>query len=104
MLDEAYERYGETNEAEEQVPRRSPRTRGLKIDLELERQKEVELANELTFNDQFAIMVNENREHWLDRGNQHLEKLLEKAKKDNDILRKRAKHYCKRNQIARSKL
>ena len=33
LLDEAYERYGETNEAEEQVPRRRPRTRGMKLSL-----------------------------------------------------------------------
>ena len=63
MLDEAYERYGETNEEEEKVPRKRTRTRGLKRALELERKKEVELANELNMNEQFAIMVNENREH-----------------------------------------
>ena len=51
FLDEAYERYGETSEVEEQVPRRIPRTIGLKRSLELERQKEVELANELTLNE-----------------------------------------------------
>ena len=54
MLDEAYERYGETNEAEEKVPRKRPRTKGLKRALELERKKEVELANELALNEQFS--------------------------------------------------
>ena len=38
------------------------------------------------------------------RANQYLDKLLEKEIKDNDILRKRAKHYFKKNQIASSKL
>ena len=61
MLDEAYERYGETNEAEEKVPRKRA--------LELERKKEIELANELTLNKQFSIIVNDNREKWLDRAN-----------------------------------
>ena len=104
LLDKSYESYGETNEAKEQVPRRRPTTRGLKRALELERQKEVELANELNLNENFSIMLNENREHWLNRSNQHLEKLLEKENKDNDILINRAKHYFKKNQTASSKL
>ena len=104
MLYEAYERYGETNEAEEKVPRKRPRTRGLRRALELERKKEVELANELTLNEQFSIIVNENQEKWLDRANRHLEKLLEKENKDNDIFRRRANNYFKKNQIASSKL
>ena len=49
LLDEAYGEYGE--QQEEQVPRRRPRTRGLKRALELEKQKEVELANQLTLNE-----------------------------------------------------
>ena len=52
-------------------------------------QQEVELANELTLNVQFAIMVNENWENWLNKTIQNLENLLEKEKKDNDILRNR---------------
>ena len=86
------------------MPRRIPRTRGLKRALELEKQKEVELPNQLTFNEQFAMIVNENWEECLDNANQNLDKLIEKAKKDNDILRKRAKHYFKKNQITSSKL
>ena len=104
MLDEAYERYGEKNEAKEQVPRRRPRTRGLKRALELERKSEVELANELTLNKKISIIVNDNREKWLDRANHHLDKLLEKENKDNDIFIRRAKKYFKKNQIASSKL
>ena len=104
LLDEAYERYGETNEVDEQVPRIRPRTRGLKRALELERQKDVELANKLTLNEQFAIIFNENWEQCLDRYNQHLEKLLKKENRDNDILRNRAKKYAKKNKTARPKL
>ena len=72
LLDEAYGRYSETNEVEEQVPRRRPRTRGPKRALKLKRQKEVELANQRTLNEQFVVVFNENREKWLDGANQHL--------------------------------
>ena len=34
LLDEAYDRYGEPNEEEDKVPRKRPRTRGLKRALE----------------------------------------------------------------------
>ena len=76
----------------------------MKRALELEKKREVELVNQLTLNEQLAIMINEDRDHWLDRANQHLEKLLDKARKDNDIQIRMAKHYAKRNRIARSKL
>ena len=76
----------------------------MKRALEIERQKEVELANQLTLNEQFAVIINESWEKWLERAIQHLHKLLEKRNKDNDILIKRAKHYAKKNKIARSKL
>jgi len=49
-------------------------------------------------------MINENQEHWLEKVNQNLDNLLYKAKKDNEIQRRMAKYYCRRNQIARSKL
>ena len=65
-------------ETEKQVPRRRPRTRGLKRALELEWQKERELVDELTLNEQFAVVINANQEKLLDRDNQNLERLLEK--------------------------
>ena len=49
LLDEAYERYGETNEAEEKVLRKRA--------LELERKNEVELPNELTLNGKFSLRL-----------------------------------------------
>lgn len=49
-------------------------------------------------------MINQDWEYWLDRVNDHLEKLLAKTKKDNDIQRRMEKHYAMRNQIARAKL
>lgn len=102
LLEEAYDRYGEPEEKQE--TRKRPRTRGLKRALELEKQNEAELANELTWNEKFAILVNENREHWLDKVNQHIEKLLDKANKQNKIQKKMAKHYANRERIAREKL
>ena len=50
------------------------------------------------------MIFNENWDKWLDRANQYLENLPQKENKDNDILRKRAKHYFNKNQIASSKL
>lgn len=58
FLDETYGEYGE--QLEDQVPRIRPRTIGLKRALELEKRKEVELANQLTLNEQFGKMINEN--------------------------------------------
>jgi len=43
-LDEALDRYGNTNEEEEQLPRRSPRTIGLNKALAKEREQEAALA------------------------------------------------------------
>lgn len=58
LINEAYGEY--SDHLEEQVPRKRSRARGLKRALELEKQKEVELANELTLNEQFSKMVSEN--------------------------------------------
>lgn len=83
LLEEAYDRYGEPEEEKE--TRKMPRTRGLKRALELENNKEIELANELTLNEKFAILVNENQEHWTNKIIQHLENLLNKASQQNEI-------------------
>ena len=50
------------------------------------------------------MVINENNEPWLDRENQHLEKLLEKENKGNDILRRKVKHYAQKEKIAMAKL
>ena len=84
--------------------RRRPRTRGLKRDLEVEREKEAQLSNQLTLNEKFGIMMNENQEYWLERANTHLEDLLSKANRDIDNQRRMAKYYAMRNKIARAKL
>ena len=55
------------DEQDEQASRGKPRTRGLKRALALERQKEAQIVDQLTLNEQLAIVINENREPWLDR-------------------------------------
>ena len=104
LLEETLEKYGLLYETEEQVPRRRPRTRGLKRALELGRQKERELPDEVTLNEKFSVVISEDKEGWLQEKNDHLEKLLKRAKKYNHIQIRMAKHYAKRNKIARSKL
>lgn len=86
------------------MPRIRQRARGLNKALEQERKREEELANQLTLKDQLSEMVNENREYFLEKVNDHLENLLDNAKKDNDIPIKMAKHYAMRDKIARAKL
>ena len=51
------------------MPRRRPRTRGLKMALELVMKKEVVLANKLALNEHFAVIFNENWEKWIDKDN-----------------------------------
>ena len=66
MLDETLEKYGFLDE---KALRGRPRTRGLKISLALEIQKEAKIVDQLTLNEQLAMVINENREPWLDRSN-----------------------------------
>ena len=76
----------------------------MKKSLELERQKEVELEEQHTLNEELVKDIAENRESWLEKVNKHLETLLEKANRDVEMQRKMAKYYARRNQVARSKL
>lgn len=55
-------------------------------------------------NEKFDILVNENQEHWLDKVNHHLEKLLNKSNQQNEIQKNMAKHYANRKRISRVKL
>ena len=72
MLKETLENFGELDDDEDQPLRQRPRTRGLKRALVLERQREDDLADQLTLNEQLALEINKNREPWLDRANLHL--------------------------------
>jgi len=49
-------------------------------------------------------LVDENWEHWLDKVNQDLEKILDKSNQRNEIHRKMAKHYANIERNARENL
>ena len=76
----------------------------MKKDLAREREKETELAEQLTPSELLAMEISYDREYWLERDNVHLEGQLEKAKRDIYLQKKMARHYAMRNIIARAKL
>ena len=51
-----------------------------------------------------AKEIEDNREPWLERANQHLEAKLEKDNKDVGLQRRMTEHYKKLNQLSRRKL
>ena len=104
MLEEMLEKHGLLEKQDGKALRSRHITRGLKRALALEKQKEAQIADQITINEQLAMVINENREPWLDRANQHLEKLLEKANKYNDLLRRKVKHHAQKDKIAMAKL
>lgn len=104
MLDETLKKYGLLDEQDEQESRGKPRTRVLKSALALEIQKEAWIADQLTLNEKLAMVINENREPWLDRANQNLENILEKANRDNHLLMRKVKHHAQKEKIAMAKL
>ena len=104
MFDETLEKYGLLDDEEEQEPRKKPRTRGLKRALAPERQREPELVDQLTLNEQLTIEINKNGEPCLDRENQHLEKLLANENRYNELLRRKVKHQAWKEKITLAKL
>ena len=104
MLEETLEKHGFLEDEDEQAPRGRPRIRVLKGALDLERQRQREIVDEAMLDDQFLDMKKEDKEGWLQAINDHLENLLKKSKKDNNIQRRMAKHYAKRERNARAKL
>lgn len=104
LLEETLEIFGEINEEEDQPPRQKPETIGLNISLARERQREVELAENLTPSELLALEISKDRESWLDRANLHLERLLKKANKDNHFLRSRVKLHAWKEKIVLEKL
>lgn len=83
--------------------RKRPRTRGLKKALQ-EEQEQILLNEDLDLEDWIALEVNQDKEYWLNRVNEHLEKLLEKENMDNQLLRHMDHHYQAQNMIANVKL
>ena len=48
--------------------------------------------------------INANRESWLERANIHLERLLEKASKEKNLLRHMAFHYLARKKVCKARI
>ena len=61
--------------------------------------QEEETPATLTTKQRLLKEIEEDRENWLDMVNLHLEKLLQKANRDNKIIRHMAHHYRTRNKI-----
>lgn len=47
--------------------------------------------------------IENDKESWLDKMNMHLERLLDKAKKEKDMLRHMAFHYLARNIVSKAR-
>lgn len=45
-----------------------------------------------------------DRESWLERKNMHLERMLEKAKNEKNMLRNMAYHYVARNMVRKARI
>ena len=62
------------------------------------------MAEQLTPSELLALEISRDRYSWLDRANFHLDGLLEKAKRNNDIQWKMEKYYAMRNKVVKVKL
>jgi len=61
--------------------------------------QEEETPATLTTKQRLEKEIEEDRETWLDRVSLYLEKLLQRANRDNHIIRHMARHYSTRNKI-----
>ena len=97
---------GEFNDSEdEDQPRRKrPRTMGLKRVLEKQKEEEAALLQSIPLTTLFTQEIENNREAWLERVNDHLENNLEKANRNLDLQRRMTGHYKKLNQFTRRNL
>ena len=77
---------------------------GLRRALEKQKEEEAALFQSLPLTTLFAKEIENNREAWLERVNDHLEKKLEKANRDLDLQIRMTRNYKKLNQFARWKL
>lgn len=80
-----------------------PRIRGLKKSLQ-EEQEQILLNEDLDLEDRIALESHQDKEYWLNRVNEHLEKLIEKANIDNQLLKHVVHHYQTQNMIANVKM
>ena len=94
----------DTEQHEGHVARKITRIMGLRKTLQREREQKPPIE-ELTFEYNIAMEINEDRDFWLDKVNFLLEKLLEKANRDKyNFQTKMAIHYYTRNQVAKVKI
>lgn len=93
----------ETEGSKGKGKRKRPRTRGLKKVLQ-EDQEHILLNEDLDLEDRISIEVYQDKEYWLNRVNEHLEKLFEKENRDNQFLKHMAHHYQAQNMIANVKV
>ena len=92
------------SESEDQPRRKRPRTMGLKKALEKQKEEEDALLQSTPLTTLFEQDIENNREAWLERVNDHLEKKFENANRDLDLQRRMTRHYKKLNQFVRRKL
>lgn len=74
----------ESKENEEQLRRINTRTRGLKRALQQQREASPP-KTQMTVDELILVDIEQDREYWLDRVNGHLEKLLKRDNKKNNI-------------------
>ena len=83
--------------------RKRPRTRGLKKALQ-EEQEHILLNKDLDLKDRIALEVHQEKEYWLNRVNEHLDKIMQKENRDYQMLRCVVHHYQAQNMIANVKM
>ena len=77
---------------------------GLRRALEKQKEEEAALFQSFPLTTLFTQGIENNREAWLERVNDHLEKKLENANRDLDLQRRMTRHYKKLNQFSSQKL
>ena len=87
-------------EGEDQPRRKRPRTMGLKKALEKQKEEEDALLQSTPLTALFEQEIENNREAWLERVNDH----LEKENRDLDLQWRMTGHYKKLTQVAQRKL
>jgi len=80
-----------------------PRTRVLKKALQ-EEQEQIVLNEDLDLEDSIPLEVHQDKEYWLNRVNEHLDKLLDKENRDSRLLKHMAHHYQAQNMIVNVKV
>ena len=84
-------------ENQKQVVRQKLKTRSLKKALQ-------QLRKKITVNELIDREINEYKEYWLGKVNDHLENLLRRANRDKRLQKHMAAHYYTRNLILREKV